>query len=53
MEDNRTGHKELLVAKSNKGCGRYVEECDMCQKMKNRTEEVVGKLKLSGVPERP
>jgi len=32
---------------------RYVEECDLCQKMKNRTEELVGKLKLSEVPEKP
>ena len=31
--------------------GRYVEGCDLCQRMKNRTEEVVGKLKLSEVPE--
>jgi len=33
--------------------GRYVEECDMCQRMKNRIEEVAGKLKLSKVPEKP
>ena len=33
--------------------GRYVEGCDLCQQMKNRTEEVVGKLKLGEVPERP
>ena len=32
---------------------RYVEGCDLCQKMKNRTEEVVGKLKLSEVLEKP
>ena len=32
---------------------RYVEECDLCQRMKNRTEELVGKLKLSEVPEKP
>ena len=29
--------------------GRYVEGCDLCQRMKNRTEEVAGKLKLSEV----
>jgi len=29
--------------------GRYVEECDMCQRIKNRMEEVAGKLKLSEV----
>jgi len=33
--------------------GRYVEECDMCQQMKNRTEEIARKLKLSEVPEKP
>jgi len=32
--------------------GRYVEGCDMCQRMKNRTEAPAGKLKLSEVPER-
>jgi len=32
--------------------GRYVERCNMCQRMKNRTEAPVGKLKLSEVPER-
>ncbi len=29
--------------------GRYVEGCDLCQRMKNRTEEPAGKLKLSEV----
>ena len=29
--------------------GKYVEGCDLCQRMKNRTEEPVGKLKLSEV----
>ena len=32
--------------------GRYVEGYDMCQKIKNRTEEIAGKLKLSEVPEK-
>jgi len=32
--------------------GRYIEGCDMCQRMKNRIEEVAGKLKLSKVPEK-
>ena len=31
---------------------RYMEECDLCQRIKNRTEELVGKLKLSEVPEK-
>ena len=30
--------------------GKYVEGCDLCQRIKNRTEEPVGKLKLSEVP---
>ncbi len=33
--------------------GRYVEGYNLCQKMKNRMEEVVGKLKLSEVLEKP
>ena len=32
---------------------RYIEECDLCQRMKNRTEELAGKLKLSEVLEKP
>jgi len=32
---------------------RYVEGYDMCQRMKNRIEEVAGKLKLREVPEKP
>jgi len=32
---------------------RYVKGCDRCQRMKNRTEELVGKLKLSEVSEKP
>ena len=33
--------------------GRYVERCDMCQRIKNRTEEIAEKLKLSEMPEKP
>ena len=33
--------------------GRYVERCDLCQRMKNRMEEVAGKLKLSEILEKP
>ena len=29
-----------------------MEGCNLCQRMKNRTEEVVGKLKLSKIPEK-
>jgi len=32
--------------------GRYVEGCDLCQRMKNRMKKVVGKLKLSEVLEK-
>jgi len=32
--------------------GRYVKGCDLCQGMKNRTEEPAGKLKLSEVPQK-
>ena len=31
---------------------RYVEGCNLCQRVKNRIEELVGKLKLSEVPEK-
>ena len=32
--------------------GRYVEGCDLCQRIKNRMEEVAGKLKLSEILEK-
>jgi len=32
--------------------GKYVEGCNLCQRMKNRTEELAGKLKLSDVPQK-
>ena len=32
--------------------GRYIEGYDLYQRMKNRTEKIVGKLKLSEVPEK-
>ena len=31
---------------------RYVKGCDLCQQIKNKTEKVVGKLKLGEVPEK-
>ena len=31
----------------------YVEECDQCQRMKNRAEMLTGKLRPDQVPERP
>ena len=33
--------------------GKYMEGCDLCQRIKNRMEELAGKLKLSEVPEKP
>ena len=33
--------------------GKYVEGCDLCQRMKNRMEEPAEKLKLSKVPKKP
>jgi len=35
-----------------KDVGKYIEGCDICQRMKNRTEMPAGKLKLSEVPEK-
>jgi len=32
--------------------GKYVEGCDLYQQMKNRTEELAEKLKLSEVPQK-
>ena len=32
--------------------GRYIEGCDLYQRIKNQTEEIAGKLKLSKVPEK-
>ena len=32
---------------------RYMEGCNLCQRMKNRMEELAGKLKLSEVLEKP
>ena len=32
--------------------GKYIEGCDLCQRMKNRTEEPAGKLKLSEIPKK-
>ena len=36
-----------------KDVGKYIEECDICQRMKNRIEVLVEKLKLSEIPEKP
>ena len=52
MEDSGTSDKKLLVAGVTRDVGKYVEECDLCQRMKNRTEEPAGKLKLSEVSQK-
>jgi len=36
-----------------KDVGKYIERCDLYQRMKNRMEEVARKLKLRKVPEKP
>jgi len=36
-----------------KDMGKYVKSCDIYQRMKNRTKELAGKLKLSEVSEKP
>ena len=33
--------------------GRYVKGCDLCQRIKNRTEKPAGKLKLEEIPKKP
>ena len=38
--------------KVTKDVGKYMEGCDMCQRIKNRIEIPIGKLKLSKVPEK-
>jgi len=35
------------------GVTRDVEECNICQRMKNRTEVLAGKLKLIKVSKKP
>ena len=43
MKDSGVGYSKLLVARGNE---RSRVICSLCQQMKNRTEEVAGKLKL-------
>ena len=33
--------------------GKYVEDCNICQRMKNKIEIPAGKLNLSKIPEKP
>ena len=53
MENNKVGNEILLVARVTRDMRRYVEGCGICQRMKNRTEKVAEKLKLSEVLEKP
>ena len=41
------------MARNNKNVEKYVEGCDMCQKIKNRIEVLAEKLKLNKVLEKP
>jgi len=36
-----------------KEVGRYVDGCDACQRYKNRSEVLVGKLMPNAIPEKP
>jgi len=36
-----------------KNMGKYMEDYDICQKIKNKTKVPAEKLKLSEVPEKP
>jgi len=49
MEDNRVGDKKLLVARSNK---EYIERCDACQRIKNKTEALAEKLMANEILEK-
>jgi len=44
MEDNEVGDKKLLVARSTRDVGRYIEGCNLCQKIKNCMESLARKL---------
>jgi len=36
-----------------KDIGKYVEGCNLCQRMKNRMEALAGYLMMNEVPEKP
>ena len=44
--------RNYLWSEVTKEVKQYVEECDQCQRMKNRVEMYVGKLKPNKIPER-
>ena len=50
IEDDRVGHQELLVTRSNK---RSVDEYNACQRYKNWSEAPAGKLMPNAIPEKP
>ena len=35
------------MVKDNKNVKKYVKECNLCQRIKNKIKELAGKLKLS------
>jgi len=48
MEDDRVGNKKLLMARNNKRCKKYIDKCDICQRIKNLTEKLI----VNKVPEK-
>ena len=50
MEES--GRQQSWWSGVTKDMRRYVEGCNICQKIKNRTEVLAGKLKLSKVSEK-
>ena len=44
--------KNYWLPEVTKDVGKYMEGCNMCQRMKNRIEVLAGKLKLSKVAKR-
>ena len=47
------GGKWKTIELVTRDVGQYVKGCYICQRIKNKTEIPVGKLKLSGVSEKP
>ena len=47
------GWKWKTIELVTRDVGQYVKGCNTCQRIKNKTEIPVGKLKLSGVSEKP
>jgi len=54
VKDDGVSDEKLLVARSNEKYGKiYMEDYDICQKIKNKTKVPAEKSKLSEVPEKP